>query len=124
MASIGLKKGANVTGLAPRQEYEYKVQSSGVDGMGIVADSTNGKDDMFTAGKMMTQQQASLHAPDSMGFDFQYGDAAYEALQEESKVADLPPSKMSFSQRASSFFKGSGASSESAPRLTSENPQI
>ena len=89
MASIGLKKGANVTGLAPRQEYEYKVQSSGVDGMGIVADSTNGEDDMFTAGKMMTQQQASLHAPDSMGFDFQYADKFYEEAMDATGLGML-----------------------------------
>ena len=61
MASIGLKKGANVTGLAPRQEYEYKVQSPGVDGMGIVV--TYHPEDHVHAGKMMTQQQASLQPP-------------------------------------------------------------
>jgi len=38
----------------------------------------------FTAGKMMTAQQSSLHAPDSMGFDFSYGDASYEAAMEAS----------------------------------------
>ena len=42
-----------------------------------VSDDTEGAE--FTAGKMMTAQQASLHAPQSMGFDFKYGDAAYEA---------------------------------------------
>ncbi|KOO31621.1 hypothetical protein Ctob_011225 [Chrysochromulina tobinii] len=38
----------------------------------------------MSAGKMMTRQQASLHAPDSMGFDFAYGDAAYEAAMDAS----------------------------------------
>jgi len=43
----------------------------------------------FTAGKMMTRQQASLNAPDSMGFDFAYGDAAYEAAMEASGTGML-----------------------------------
>lgn len=55
----------------------------------FVEDSTNGKDDMFTAGKMMTQQQASLNAPDSMGFDFQYGDKAMEEQIEASGLGEF-----------------------------------
>ena len=52
-----------------------------------VEDSTGGAE--FTAGKMMTRQQASLNAPDSMGFDFAYGDAAYEAAMEASGTGML-----------------------------------
>lgn len=46
-------------------------------GMAMRADSTGGAE--FSAGKMMTAQQASLNAPDSMGFDFSYGVASMEA---------------------------------------------
>lgn len=55
--------------------------------MRIVADSTGMAE--MSAGKMMTAQQASLNAPDSMGFDFQYGDAAYEAAMEASGTGML-----------------------------------
>jgi len=55
--------------------------------MRMVEDSTGGAE--FTAGKMMTRQQASLNAPDSMGFDFAYGDAAYEAAMEASGTGML-----------------------------------
>lgn len=57
-------------------EYEYKAKETGVEGMRIIEDSSGMAE--FTAGKLMTQQQASLHAPDSMGFDFQYADKVYE----------------------------------------------
>ena len=46
----------------------------------MVQDDTGGAE--FSSGKMMSAQAASLNAPDSMGFDFQYGDAAYEAAME------------------------------------------
>ena len=72
-------------------EYNTKaVNVKGYEGLvNFVEDSTNGKDDMFTAGKMMTQQQASLNAPDSMGFDFQYGDKAMEEQIEASGLGEF-----------------------------------
>lgn len=48
----------------------------------MVKDDTEGAE--FSAGKLMSKQAASLNAPDSMGFDFQYGDAAYEAAMDAS----------------------------------------
>lgn len=69
--------------------YEYTGVETGVEGMRIIADSTNGKDDMFAAGKIMTQQQASLNAPDSMGFDFQYADKYYEDAMEATGLGML-----------------------------------
>jgi hypothetical protein len=72
-----------------RQAKEYTPKETGVEGMRVIEDSTNGKDDMFTAGKMMTQQQASVNAPDSMGFDFQYGDKAMEEQIEQSGLGAL-----------------------------------
>jgi len=53
----------------------------------MVQDDTGGAE--FSAGKMMSAQAASLNAPDSMGFDFQYGDAAYEAAMEASGTGML-----------------------------------
>ena len=70
------------------QDYEYKPVATDVEGMYIIEDSTGPAE--FTAGKIMTQQQASLHAPDSMGFDFKYGDAAYEAVKSMGVIADAP----------------------------------
>jgi len=50
-------------------------------GMAMVEDST--------AGMRMTDQQASLHAPDSMPFNFSYADAAYEEQMEQSGLGEL-----------------------------------
>ena len=69
------------------QDYEYKPVATEVEGMYIVEDSTGPAE--FTAGKIMTQQQASLHAPDSMGFDFKYGDAAYEAAMDATGLGEM-----------------------------------
>ena len=84
---------AKVDGSAASQAYEYNTKAVNVKGyeglVNFVEDSTNGKDDMFTAGKMMTQQQASLNAPDSMGFDFAFGDAAMEAQIEASGLGEF-----------------------------------
>jgi len=43
----------------------------------------------ITRGKMLSQQQASLHAPDSAGFDFSYADKAYEEAMEASGTGML-----------------------------------
>jgi len=79
----------DVMGLGGHQAYEYKPEETGVAGMRVIADSTNGKDDMFQAGKVMTQQQASLNAPDSMGFDFQYADKYYEEAMDATGLGML-----------------------------------
>ena len=68
--------------------FEYKPEETGVEGMRIIADSTEGFAES-SAGKIMTQQQASLHAPDSMGFDFQYADKYYEEAMEASGLGML-----------------------------------
>jgi hypothetical protein len=52
------------------------------EGMYMRTDTTGGAE--FSAGKVMTQQQASLHAPDSMGFDFSYADQEYEKAMDAS----------------------------------------
>jgi len=67
--------------------YEYKGVETGVEGMRMIEDSTGGAE--FMAGKIMTQQQASLHAPDSMGFDFQYGDKFYEDAMNATGLGQL-----------------------------------
>jgi len=67
--------------------YEYKGKETGVEGMRIIEDSSGAAE--FTAGKMMTQQQASLNAPDSMGFDFQYADKYYEEAMDATGLGML-----------------------------------
>ena len=42
-----------------------------------------------TADKMMSQKQASLHAPQNEAFGFSYGDAAYEEQMEASGLGEL-----------------------------------